>query len=313
MNKLRKIVDYALHSPDKLLLVILVRMAPIIPDKLYLKWLFRLKMGYKLNLDNPKTFNEKLQWLKLYNRKPEYTQMVDKFAVKEYVAKIIGEEYIIPTIGVWDKFEDIDFEALPNQFVLKTTHGGGGGGVVICKDKSKFDIQAAKIKLNKSLKQCIYKSLKEWPYKDVPRRIIAERYMVDKVSENNPYGNLVDYKFYCFDGCVKVCMIATERYSETGVCFDYFDSEFNHYPFEQGGPNSKKNIKKPELLDDMITLATKLSAGMPHVRVDLYCVDKQIYFGELTLFDSSGFAEFNPIEWDYTFGNWIELPKQYIQ
>lgn len=312
MSKFQKIIDYALHSPDKLLLAILVRMAPIIPDRLYLKWLFRLKMGYKLNLDNPQTFNEKLQWLKLYNRRPEYTKMVDKFAVKEYVAKIIGEEYIIPTLGVWDKFEDIDFDALPNQFVLKTTHGGGGGGVVICRDKSKFDVQAAKIKLNKSLKQCIYKSLKEWPYKDVPRRIIAEKYMVDKVTEDNPYGDLIDYKFYCFNGCVKVCMLATERFSETGVCFDYFDREFNHYPFSQGGPNSKKSIERPELLDEMIDIATKLSAGMPHVRVDLYCVDKRIYFGELTLFDSSGFAEFNPAKWDYTFGCWIELPKRHI-
>lgn len=310
MNKFRKLVNYILHSPGELLQTILVHIAPIVPDRLYLKLLFRLKMGYKLNLDNPKTFNEKLQWLKLNNRKAEYTKMVDKFAVKEYVAKIIGEEYIIPTLGVWDKFEDIDFDRLPNQFVLKTTHGGGGVGVVICKDKSQFDIEAAKIRLNKALGHCIYKSLKEWPYKSVPRRIIAEKYMVDKVTEDNPYGDLIDYKFYCFNGCVKVCMLATERFTETGVCFDYFDREFNHYPFAQGGPNSKKSIEKPELLDEMIAVATKLSEGLPHVRVDLYCVDKQIYFGELTLFDSSGFAEFDPIEWDYTFGSWIELPKQ---
>lgn len=308
MGRLKKIIENAISTPNHLPIVLLRIIAPIVPDKLYLKLMFRLKMGYWMDFANPKTFNEKLQWLKLYNRRPEYTKMVDKFAVKEYVANLIGEEHIIPTLGVWDRFEDIEFDKLPNQFVLKTTHGGGGGGVVICKDKSLFDVYAAKKKLEKSMKQCIYQSLREWPYKNVPRRIIAEQYMTDIVSDDNPYGDLIDYKFYCFDGEVKVCMIATERYSQTGVCFDYFDKEFNRYPFEQGGPNSKKRIEKPELLDEMLAVAAKLSAGIPHVRVDLYCVDKQVYFGELTMFDSSGFAEFNPVEWNYTFGSWIELP-----
>lgn len=303
-----KIYNY-IKKPNLLGISILSRFAPIIPDKQYLKWRFRLEMGYKLNLDNPKTFNEKLQWLKLFNRKPEYTQMVDKFAVKEYVANIIGDEYIIPTLGVWDRFDDIDFDKLPNQFVLKTTHGGGGGGVVICKDKTTFNKESAKSKLDKSLKTCIYRSLREWPYKNVKKRIIAETYLTEDISIDNPSGDLVDYKFYCFNGETKAVVIATERHSQTGVCFDYFDKEFNHLPFEQGGPNSKNVVNKPKLYEEMWDIADRLSEGLPHVRVDLYCIKGHIYFGELTFFDASGFAKFKPAEWDYKFGEWIKLPN----
>uniref|UniRef100_UPI004057A4B0 ATP-grasp fold amidoligase family protein n=1 Tax=Alistipes sp. TaxID=1872444 RepID=UPI004057A4B0 len=285
-------------------------LSPIISDKLYIKFLYRIETNSKLNLDNPQTFNEKLQWLKLYNRKPEYTQMVDKYAVKEYVANIIGKEYIIPTLGVWDRFEDIDFDKLPNQFVLKTTHGGGGYGVVICVNKSQFDKNRAKKILNKSLKTCIYKWYKEWPYKNVKKRIIAETYLTDDISIDNPTGDLIDYKFYCFNGETKAVVIATERHSQTGVCFDYFDKDFNHLPFEQGGPNSKNVVNKPKRYEEMWNIANKLSKGLPHVRVDLYCIKGNIYFGELTFFDSSGFAEFNPNEWDYKFGEWITLPEK---
>lgn len=309
---MKKFFYYLFHTPRKLLLAILYRLAPIIPDKLYLKWMFKLKMGYKLDLDNPKTFNEKLQWLKLYNRRPEYTQIVDKVEAKKYIANLIGEEYIIPTLGVWDTFDEIDFDKLPNQFVLKTTHGGGNMGVVICKDKKLFDKTSAKRKINKSLKTCIYKRLKEWPYKNVKRRIMAETFMSNPVSDCNPQGDLIDYKFFCFEGEVKAVLIATERHTKEGVCFDYFDKDFNHYPFEQGGPNSSKEIERPEYLDEMCNVASKLSHGMPHVRVDLYCINGRIYFGELTFFDSSGFAEFKPIEWDYKFGEWIKLPPKTI-
>ena len=310
MNKIKKLFYYAFNEPKRVWIGILTRLTPVIPDKLYLKWLFRLKMGYKLDLKNPKTFSEKLQWLKLYNRKPEYTAMVDKYEVKKYVANIIGEEYIIPTLGVWDRFEDIDFDKLPNQFVLKTTHGGGNTGVVICKDKATFDVNAAKEKLNRSLKQDIYKRLKEWPYKNVKHRIIAESFLSEDKTADNPNGNLIDYKFFCFNGEAKALLIATDRHSKTGVCFDYFDKDFNHYPFEQGGPNSKKHIQKPACFHEMWKIANKLSIGIPHVRVDLYCINGHIYFGELTLFDSSGFAEFNPNEWNLTFGEWITLPSK---
>lgn len=306
---IRKLYNY-IKKPTLLGVAIISHLAPIIPDRQYLKWMFRLRMGYKLNLDNPQTFSEKLQWLKLYNRKPEYTKMVDKYEAKKYVASIIGEEYIIPTLGVWDKFEDIDFDALPNQFVLKTTHGGGNTGVVICKDKSSFDKAKAKQKLEKSLKSDIYRSLKEWPYKNVKKRIIAETYLSEEITPENPTGDLVDYKFYSFNGETKAIVIATERHTKTGVCFDYFDKDFNHLPFQQGGPNSKKCINKPMCYEEMWNIACKLSEGLPHIRVDLYCIKEHIYFGELTFFDASGFAKFTPEEWDYKFGEWIKLPNK---
>lgn len=305
MHKIYKLFRYLLYDRNGLKLVILERTAKFYKsDEKFLKKLFKLRMNKDLNLDNPQTFNEKLQWLKLYNRKPEYTTMVDKYAVKEYVAGIIGEEYIIPTLGVWDSVDEIDFEKLPNQFVLKTTHGGGSTGVVICKDKASFDVGAAKKKLQRSLKQSIYTNLREWPYKNVKRRIIAEQYISDSNGETN------DYKFFCFNGEVKVMLMATER--RTAVKFDYFDKDFNHLPFEQGGPNSDKKLERPQCMDEMIKLANILSENIPHVRVDLYDIDGKIYFGELTLFDSSGMAEFKPKEWDYTFGSWIKLPEKTI-
>mgnify|MGYP002516802147 CR=1 FL=1 len=303
-------LKHYIKHPSSTLAAIIQRMNFLFPsEKLYLKVIFRLRMGYKLDLDNPKTFSEKLQWLKLFNRKPEYTQMVDKYEVKKYVANIIGNEYIIPTLGVWDRFDDIDFDILPNQFVLKTTNGGGGGGVIICKDKTSFNIGKAKSILERSLKQDIYRTLKEWPYKNVKKRIIAETYLTEDISIDNPTGDLVDYKFYCFNGETKAVVIATERHSQTGVCFDYFDKEFNHLPFEQGGPNSKNVVNKPKLYEEMWNIADRLSEGLPHVRVDLYCIKGHIYFGELTFFDASGFAKFKPAEWDYKFGEWIKLPN----
>ena len=297
-------MHYIIHDRAKLGIAILTRLAPIIPDKQYLKWMFRLQMGYKLDLDNPKTFNAKLQWLKLYNRKPEYTQMVDKFAVKEYVANIIGKEYIIPTLGAWDKFDDIDFDKLPNQFVLKTTHGGGGCGVVICKDKAKFNIENAKSKLKKSLKTCIYKSFREWPYKNVKKRIIAEEF----IETDN--GELKDYKLFCFNGIPRYCQVIAGR--ETDITtIDWYDREWNHQHFHEPKdyPFSEKGHSRPRCLDEMWNIATKLSQGQPFLRVDFYEISNTIKFGELTFFPTSGFGGFKPIEWDYKLGEWIKLPK----
>ncbi|MBO7219616.1 MAG: hypothetical protein J6V21_00305 [Alistipes sp.] len=313
-NNISKFFHYLFHRPANLIIALLMRIAPIMPDKLYLKWLFRLNMGYCLNLDNPKTFSEKIQWLKLYNRKPEYTQMVDKFAVKEYVAKCIGKEFIIPTLGVWDKFEDIDFDALPNQFVLKTTHGGGSGGVVLCRDKSKFDVQAAKIKFNKSLRQCIYKNLKEWPYKNVPRRIIAEEFIADKGHDD-----LTDYKFYCFNGEPKYCQVIRDR--NTIETIDFYDMKWNHMPFVGLVPVKKRTtdlvlangnnpVPKPMCLGDMAIVCRKLSRDLPFSRIDLYVVDHKIYFGEITFFPASGFGEFTPAEWNNKLGDLLELDNK---
>lgn len=275
-----------------------------LPDKFYVELMFRLKMGYWLDLKHPNTFSEKLQWLKLYNKKPEYTMMVDKYAVKDYVRSIIGEKFIIPTLGVWNKPEEIDWDKLPERFVLKTTHGGGSNGVVICKDKSRFDSKRAIEKLNKSLKQDIFKTLREWPYKDVPKRIIAETYMEDSQTKELP-----DYKFFCFDGEVKALFIATERGSGD-VKFDYFDRFFNHLDLIQQHPMSGRNIEKPKCFDEMIRIAEKLSKDIPQVRIDLYEVDGQVYFGEYTFTHHGGVVPFHPKKWDYEFGSWVKLPSK---
>ena len=301
LNKIKK----GIHNPRKLSVYILFQIAPILPDRFYIKILFRLKMGYKLNLDSPQTYSEKLQWLKLYNRKPEYTQMVDKYEAKKYVANIIGEEYIIPTLGVWDKFDDINIDKLPDQFVLKTTHGGGNTGVVICKDKSTLDRDAAKKKLDRSLKSDIYKSLKEWPYKNVAKRIIAEQFI-----ESSERQDLADYKFFCFNGEPKFCQVIAGRESGT-TTIDWYDKNWIHQDFHEpkNYPFSKEGHTKPSCFEEMLHLASKLSVGQPFLRVDFYEIDNQIKFGELTFFPTSGMGGFDPMEWDYKFGEWIKLPK----
>ena len=296
-------IGYYLTHPSKVLAWMLSHYGSFLPDKLFLKIAFRLQMGKKLNLGNPKTFNEKLQWLKLYDRKPEYTIMVDKYLVKKYIADIIGEKYIIPTLGVWNSVDEIDFDKLPQQFVLKCNHNSGV--LVICKDKSKLDIASAKRKMARAFKQNFYKLGREWPYKDVKRKIIAEKYMEDsKTSE------LRDYKFFCFDGNVKALFIASERQSLTeDTKFDFFDVNFKHLPCTNGHPNAVKNIQKPICFEEMKKLASSLSKGIPHVRVDFYEVDGKVYFGELTFYHWSGFVPFNPPSWDNEFGSWINLPK----
>lgn len=300
---IKKIKNYFSH-PNHILLALLIKYGAWIPDSLYLQMVFYLKMKKRLDLKNPQTFSEKLQWLKLYNRRPEYTTMVDKFAVKEYVSKIIGNQYVIPTLGVWDSPEEIDWDTLPEQFVLKTTHGGGNAGVVICKSKKAFDKQNAIERLKKSFKQDISTSLREWPYKNVTRRIIAEQYMVD--SQNTE--DLPDYKFFCFDGEVKALFVGTER--GTGdVKFDYFDAEFNHLDLIQQHPMSGRIIPKPTQFEQMKELASKLSRDIPHVRIDLYEVNGKVFFGEMTFFHHGGVVPFHPEKWDYEFGSWIKLPS----
>lgn len=303
MNPMSKIKTWV-KDPNRFFNGLLLKFSPVLPDKFYLSCMVRVNCGYWPNWNNPQTYNEKLQWLKLYNRNPEYTMMVDKYSVKEYVAGIIGDEYIIPTLGVWDRPEEIEWDVLPNQFVLKTTHGGGNTGVVICKDKSAFNRQKAVEKLNASLKQDIYRTLREWPYKNIPRRIIAEQF----VSPSDD-ADLPDYKFFCFDGAVKALFIGTER-SSGNVKFDYFDADFNHLDLIQSHPMSGKKIAKPLHFEEMKEIASKLSKGLPHVRVDLYNVDGKIYFGELTFFHHGGVTPFHPKDWDYTFGSWIQLPRE---
>lgn len=272
-------------------------------DKLYIKIMYYCIMNRKIDLNNPKTFNEKLQWLKLYNRNPLYTTMVDKYEVKKYVADIIGEEYIIPTIGIYNNFDEIDFNKLPNKFVIKCTHDSGG--VVVCKDKTKLNIKEARKKINKCLKRNFFYVGREWPYKNVKPRIIIEEFIDDSKNED-----LNDYKFMCFDGKVKCSFVCTERRSKEGLKVTFFDLNWNKMPFERHYPYSSKEIQKPVNYEKMIQLSEKLSKGLSFIRVDFYEANNKIYFGELTFFPGNGTEEFTPEEWDYKIGEWIKLPER---
>ena len=269
-----------------------------LPDKMFLKIGYRLTMKKKLNLKDPKTLNEKLQWLKLYDRNPEYTKMVDKYEAKRYVAERVGEKYIIPLLGVWDSFDEIDFDRLPDQFVLKCTHDCGG--LVICQDKSKLDLESAKKKIVRSLRNNYYWQSREWPYKDVKPRIIAEKYMVDESGTE-----LKDYKVMCFHGEPKIIQLHKGRYSDHTQ--DFYSAEWEKYDIYQGCPQTEGAIEKPVFLEEMLAVSRKLSKDIPCVRADWYCVDGQLYFGELTFFDASGFCAYEPEEWDYTLGSWVNL------
>lgn len=276
-------------------------------DETYLKLRYNCIMGKKLNLDNPVTYNEKLQWLKLYDRKPEYTKMVDKYEAKKYVADIIGEEYIIPTLGVWDSVDDIDFDALPNQFVLKCTHDSGG--LVICKDKSKLDIENAKNTLNHFLNRNFYNVHREWPYKDVKPRIIAEKYMEDEAGKE-----LKDYKFFCFNGEPKLLYISEGLSDHSTAKISFANMDYNISEFKRNDFKSFDELpKKPVNFEKMKELAKVLSKDRAFIRVDFYEINKKIFFGELTFFPCSGYLPFDPEKYDKVLGDWITLPNKTIQ
>lgn len=292
-------------KPDDLFKGIVISTCRLWPDEPYLKCLVRFTAGYWPNLKHPETYDEKLQWLKMYDHRPEYTKMVDKITAKEYVASVIGEQHIIPTLKVYKCFDDIRLEELPERFVLKTNNGSANTGVVICKDKASFDLHQAKIKMSKSMKQNKYWRTREWPYKNIQPKVFAETFI-----EDTTIGDLQDYKFFCFDGVVRALFVGSER-STGDVKFDYFDAEFNHLNIVQEHPMSGHQISKPKNFELMKELAAKLSVGLPQVRVDLYNIDGQIYFGELTFFHHGGIVKFSPKEWDYTFGSWITLPEKH--
>lgn len=274
-------------------------------DRTCLALKYRAHLGKKLDLKDPKTFNEKLQWLKLYDRKPVYTQMVDKYEAKSYAAERIGEEYIIPTLGVWDRAEDIDFDALPNQFVLKCTHDSGG--LVICRDKSQLDIEGAKKKLNKALKNNFYYSFREWPYKNVKPRIIAECYM----SDENQQKGLTDYKFYCFAGVPKFLYVSTGLENHATAHISFLNLDWTFAPFQRTDYEGYAQLPpKPKNFEKMIRIAEELSRGIPFLRVDLYEINGNVYFSELTFCPCAGLMEFNPPQWDEKVGQWLELPEK---
>lgn len=270
-------------------------------DEEYLKRMFKARMGYELNLDNPSTFNEKLNWLKLHDRKLIYSTMVDKYEAKEFITSRVGDEYVIPTYGIWERFEDINFDELPNQFVLKTTHDSGG--VVICKDKEHLNFESARKKLERSLHTSYYQLYREWPYKNVKPRIIAEAYLVDEHG-----GSLRDYKFYTFNGEPRLFCINTNREGKGGLKVDYFDMNRNVLDFTWGFPHPDERADFPKGLDTMIQLSRKLSKDTFQLRVDFYESMGRVYCGELTLFDGGGFEPLEPQEWDYKLGQYIKLP-----
>ncbi len=309
MPSIKRGLNYLLHNRAQFCDSIINNFCRWLPDKLYLSLRYRCLMGHWIDWKNPKAFTEKLQWLKVYNRKPEYTTMVDKYAVKQYVAERIGEEYIIPTLGVWNKPEDIDWDALPEQFVLKTTHAGGGTGIVICSDKRNFDKQAAIKKLKASLDSSNYSYFREWPYKNVKKRIIAEKYMVSSDRMNDSTYDLSDYKFFCFNGEPQFCQVIRDRNSKETI--DFYDMEWIHQEFIGLNPvarNGLNPVARPKHLDEMQNICRKLSKDIPFVRVDLYVIDDKTYFGELTFFPASGFGVFSPKEWNIKLGNLLELP-----
>ncbi len=290
-----------IKNPYILMAKLIRNRAHFLPDDIYLRILYRACFNKKLNLKKPQSYNEKLQWLKLYDRKPYYSKLVDKYEVKKIVAKKAGEKYIIPTLGVWERFEDIDFDSLPNRFVLKCTHDSGG--LVIVKDKQKINLQEAKKKIDLSLKTNYFWSSREWPYKSVKPKIIAEKYIGD--SERD----LKDYKFFCFNGKPEYLFVASDRNRpDTEVKFDYFDIQYNRLNMRQSvHPTSSYNIPKPKHYNEMIWLAKKLSKGIPQIRIDLYEENDQVYFGECTFFHHGGFVPFEPEEWDLIWGKKIKL------
>ena len=293
----------AIKNPYRILSRLMYSHSAVLSDKALTKIKYRAAMGKKLNLENPQTFNEKLQWLKLYNRKPEYTRMVDKYGVREYIKEKIGEEYLIPLLGVWDKFSDIDFDKLPDKFVLKATHDSGN--IVICKKKADFNIKAAEKKLNKALKTKFFYRSREWPYKNVKPRIIAEEFMIDERD-----GELRDYKFFCTNGRVDNVMVCAER--ESGdTKYYFFDKDWNLLKYNKRALSRPNHgLEAPKKLAEMFEIASKLSEGLPFLRVDLYHCNGKIYFGELTFYPASGFDSNLQPETDKYFGSLIDLEMQ---
>lgn len=299
----KKVVDFFAKPEKRMIFFAKIGLYNRMDDKKFLEKQFKNVFGYRLNLESPQTFNEKIQWLKLYDRNDLYTNLVDKEKVKYYVEKKIGKEYLINTIDVWKTFDQIDFSKLPQQFVLKCTHDSGG--VVICKNKEKFDFKKAEKKLNKALKINYFYQNREWPYKNVIPKIICEEYLED---ENQ--ADLIDYKFLCCNGVVKSLFVCTERRSKKGLAVDFYDREWNHMPVQRHYRNSEVKLKKPKNFSLMIELAEKLSENIPFVRVDFYEVNNKVYFGEMTFYPGSGFEEFSTLEQDKLFGDMIDLPER---
>ena len=279
-------------------------------DEKYLIKKYELLMHTPLHLHPPVSFNEKLQWLKLYDRKPEYSIFVDKYRVREYIQGVLGEEYLIPLIAVYDNPDQIDFDVLPEQFVLKCNHNSGLGAC-ICRDKRKLDCESVRKQLWKGYKENYYLVNREWPYKDVPRKIICEKYMtVDKAADESgqPKG-LIDYKFYCFNGEPRYLYVSQglENHATARMSFLTLDWQFADFGRDDYMPLLELP-QKPVHLEEMIQIARRLSRGTTFLRVDLYEINERIFFGELTFSPCAGMMPFNPPEADVRVGKELILP-----
>lgn len=274
----------------------------ILPDAVFLMILYKKRVGKRLHLLKPRTFTEKQQWLKLHDRNPMYTMMVDKYEARNYVGKLIGDQYLVPLLGVWNRPEEIDFRALPSQFVLKCNHNSE---VFICLDKSKADVESMRENLNRQLQVDYYKGKREWPYKNVKRKIICEQFMQNENGEN-----VVDYKVFCFDGEPRFIMVNSKRFSEEGVHVDMYDLDWNWMNMQDGHyPMAGDIFEKPKCFVELLKLSEILSNGISFVRVDFNYWNHKLFFGELTFFHSAGFDKFQPDPWDEILGNWLKLPR----
>lgn len=275
--------------------------ARCLPDELYLRLVYKRATGKVLHLNPPRTFNEKLQWLKLYDRRPVYTMLADKYAVRKHIAAVLGERYLIPLLGMWEHPEDINFTALPNQFALKTNHDSGG--VLLCHDKARFDVPGAIAKLNQHLHQNFFEVGREWVYQGIPRCIIAEA-LIGPPDGGAP----LDYKLMCFNGKVRCTFVCSDRGSESGLKVTFYDRNWMPLPFTRHYPSSQTPIPRPSCYEEMVEIAERLSSEIPFCRIDLYEIEGRVFFGEITFFPGGGFETFNPDEWDTTLGTWMKLP-----
>jgi len=310
MSKLKTAIKLLKNDRDAIPATIFAHFARskvshILPDKMYLKIQYYMNIGKKLNIKDPETFNEKLQWLKLYNRNPLFTEMVDKYAVRSFISEKIGEKHLIPLIGAWDRADEIDFDTLPQQFVLKCNHDSGS--VVICKNKDALDVDAVVKKLNKKLSRDMFYWSREWPYKNIKRKVICEEYMQDQ-----SFDVLNVFKILNFNNGEQIIqVIQNDKTRDESI--DYFDSQWTRLDMRQNFPNSKVPLKKPETLETMLALAKKLSEGFPFLRTDFYEINGQVYFSEFTFFSDAGMCKFTPSDWDMELGNRMDITKITVQ
>lgn len=300
-NWLEKVLAFVKDPKRAYLWITAKGLTKWIPDQVHLEIRYRISIGKPLNLNEPRSFNEKLQWLKLHDRNPLYVRLVDKIGVKSWVIERIGDRFVVPTIAVWDSVDEIEIEKLPDKFVLKTNHDCGG--VVVCDDRGTFDPEVARRKLQKHLSTNYFWGTREWPYRDVVPKVFAEKYI-----DHDRSCDLIDYKFMCFGGQVG-CIFTCSGRSEDDLRVDFFDLEWNHLPFERHYRNSDEAIDRPKSLSQMKSAAERLSEGIPFVRVDFYEVDGTPIFGEMTFYPGGGFEEFTPEIWDMRLGDMLELPE----